>query len=205
MYIFVAKKAMNMAHNHKELQLNRMLIVCSIINLLYVVVEASVGIIASSAGLISDAGHNLSDVATLLISLAAVNIAGKNPPKARILTIANSLLLIGAVVLIATEGVIKLIDPEPIQGSVVSVTAGIGIIINGVTAYLLMRNQDKDINIKASFLHMLSDTLVSVGVLISGLVIAKTGFYVIDPIISLIIAAIILVPAVKLLKQSMAK
>lgn len=194
-----------MAHNHKELQLNRMLIVCSIINLLYVVVEASVGMMASSAGLISDAGHNLSDVATLLISLAAVNIAGKSPQKARILTIANSLLLIGAVILIATEGIIKLIEPEPIQGSVVSVTAGIGIIINGVTAYLLMREQDRDINIKASFLHMLSDTLVSVGVLISGVIIAKTGLYVIDPIISLIIAAIILVPALKLLKQSMAK
>lgn len=196
---------MNMTHNHKELQLNRMLIVCSIINLLYVVVEASVGMMASSAGLISDAGHNLSDVATLLISLAAVNIAGKSPQKARILTIANSLLLIGAVILIATEGIIKLIEPEPIQGSVVSVTAGIGIIINGVTAYLLMREQDKDINIKASFLHMLSDTLVSVGVLISGVIIAKTGLYVIDPIISMIIAAIILVPALKLLKHSIVK
>ena len=194
-----------MTHNHKELQLNRMLIVCSIINLLYVVVEASVGMMASSAGLISDAGHNLSDVATLLISLAAVNIAGKSPQKARILTIANSLLLIGAVILIATEGIIKLIEPEPIQGSVVSVTAGIGIIINGVTAYLLMREQDKDINIKASFLHMLSDTLVSVGVLISGVIIAKTGLYVIDPIISMIIAAIILVPALKLLKHSIVK
>ena len=101
--------------------------------------------------------------------------------------------------LIAVEGVSKLIDPEPIQGSVVSLTAGIGIIVNGVTAYLLMREQDRDINIKASFLHMVSDTLVSVGVLVSGLIIAKTGLYVIDPIISLIIALIILFPAVKLL------
>ena len=188
-----------MEHHHENLKLSRMLIICSLVNLLYVVIEAVVGIVSSSAGLVSDAGHNLSDVATLLISLAAVNLAQSRPATAKKLTLANALLLIGAVVLIAVEGVSKLIDPEPIQGSVVSLTAGIGIIVNGVTAYLLMREQDRDINIKASFLHMISDTLVSVGVLVSGLIIAKTGLYVIDPIISLIIALIILFPAVKLL------
>lgn len=188
-----------MEHHHENMKLSRMLIICSLVNLLYVVIEAGVGIVSSSAGLVSDAGHNLSDVATLLISLAAVNLAQSRPATAKKLTLANALLLIGAVVLIAVEGVSKLIDPEPIQGSVVSLTAGIGIIVNGVTAYLLMREQDRDINIKASFLHMVSDTLVSVGVLVSGLIIAKTGLYVIDPIISLIIALIILFPAVKLL------
>lgn len=188
-----------MEHHNENMKLSRMLIICSLVNLLYVVIEAGVGIVSSSAGLVSDAGHNLSDVATLLISLAAVNLAQSRPATAKKLTLANALLLIGAVVLIAVEGVSKLIDPEPIQGSVVSLTAGIGIIVNGVTAYLLMREQDRDINIKASFLHMVSDTLVSVGVLVSGLIIAKTGLYVIDPIISLIIALIILFPAVKLL------
>lgn len=188
-----------MEHHHENLKLSRMLIICSLVNLLYVVIEAGVGFVSSSAGLMSDAGHNLSDVATLLISLAAVNLAQSRPATAKKLTLANALLLICAVVLIAVEGVSKLIDPEPIQGSVVSLTAGIGIIVNGVTAYLLMREQDRDINIKASFLHMVSDTLVSVGVLVSGLIIAKTGLYVIDPIISLIIALIILFPAVKLL------
>lgn len=188
-----------MEHHHENLKLSRMLIICSLVNLLYVVIEAGVGFVSSSAGLVSDAGHNLSDVATLLISLAAVNLAQSRPATAKKLTLANALLLICAVVLIAVEGVSKLIDPEPIQGSVVSLTAGIGIIVNGVTAYLLMREQDRDINIKASFLHMVSDTLVSVGVLVSGLIIAKTGLYVIDPIISLIIALIILFPAVKLL------
>lgn len=188
-----------MEHHHENLKLSRMLIICSLINLIYVVIEAGVGFVSSSAGLVSDAGHNLSDVATLLISLAAVNLAQSRPATAKKLTLANALLLICAVVLIAVEGVSKLIDPEPIQGSVVSLTAGIGIIVNGVTAYLLMREQDRDINIKASFLHMVSDTLVSVGVLVSGLIIAKTGLYVIDPIISLIIALIILFPAVKLL------
>lgn len=188
-----------MEHHHENLKLSRMLIICSLVNLLYVVIEAGVGFVSSSAGLVSDAGHNLSDVATLLISLAAVNLAQSRPATAKKLTLANALLLICAVVLIAVEGISKLIDPEPIQGSVVSLTAGIGIIVNGVTAYLLMREQDRDINIKASFLHMVSDTLVSVGVLVSGLIIAKTGLYVIDPIISLIIALIILFPAVKLL------
>ena len=192
-----------MAHNHETLQLNRMLIICSIINLLYVAIEAGVGFAASSAGLVSDAGHNLSDVATLLISLAAVNLAGTKPRTARMLTIANALLLIAAVGLIAAEGIAKLIEPEPVEGTTVAVTAGIGIIINGTTAYLLMRSQDRDINIKASFLHMVSDTLVSVGVLISGLVISRTGLHIIDPIISLVIAAIILIPAIRLLLQSL--
>ena len=193
-----------MAHEHHahNMQLSKMLIVCSVINLLYVVIEAGVGMAVSSAGLVSDAGHNLSDVATLLISLVAVNIAASKPKTAKGLTIANAVLLIAAVALIAVEGISKLISPEPVQGTIVSLTAGIGIIINGVTAYLLMREQDRDINIKASFLHMLSDTLVSVGVLVSGLVIAKTGLYIIDPVVSLVIAAIILVPALKLFVQA---
>lgn len=189
-------------HHAHHLQLSKMLIVCSVINLLYVVIEACVGISVSSAGLMSDAGHNLSDVATLLISLAAVNVAASKPKTAKGLTIANAVLLIVAVALIAVEGISKLICPEPVQGTIVSLTAGIGIIINGATACLLMREQDRDINIKASFLHMLSDTLVSVGVLVSGLVIANTGLYVIDPIVSLVIAAIILVPALKLFVQA---
>ena len=193
-----------MAHEHHahNLQLSKMLIVCSVINLLYVVIEAGVGMAVSSAGLVSDAGHNLSDVATLLISLVAVNIATSKPKAAKGLTIANAVLLLAAVALIAVEGISKLISPEPVQGAIVSLTAGIGIIINGVTAYLLMREQDRDINIKASFLHMLSDTLVSVGVLVSGLVIAKTGLYIIDPVVSLVIAAIILVPGLKLFVQA---
>ena len=193
-----------MAHEHHahNLQLSKMLIVCSVINLLYVVIEAGVGMAVSSAGLVSDAGHNLSDVATLLISLVAVNIAASKPKTAKGLTIANAVLLIAAVALIAVEGISKLISPEPVQGTIVSLTAGIGIIINGVTAYLLMREQDRDINIKASFLHMLSDTLVSAGVLVSGLVIAKTGLYIIDPVVSLVIAAIILVPALRLFVQA---
>lgn len=193
-----------MAHEHHahNLQLSKMLIVCSVINLLYVVIEAGVGMAVSSAGLVSDAGHNLSDVATLLISLVAVNIAASKPKTAKGLTIANAVLLLAAVALIAVEGISKLISPEPVQGAIVSLTAGIGIIINGVTAYLLMREQDRDINIKASFLHMLSDTLVSVGVLVSGLVIAKTGLYIIDPVVSLVIAAIILVPALRLFVQA---
>ena len=193
-----------MAHEHHahNLQLSKMLIVCSVINLLYVVIEAGVGMAVSSAGLVSDAGHNLSDVATLLISLVAVNIAASKPEAAKGLTIANAVLLLAAVALIAVEGISKLISPEPVQGTIVSLTAGIGIIITGVTAYLLMREQDRDINIKASFLHMLSDTLVSVGVLVSGLVIAKTGLYIIDPVVSLVIAAIILVPALRLFVQA---
>lgn len=196
---------MSHQHHHTTAQVSRMLIVCSIVNLLYVAIEAGVGLAHSSAGLVSDAGHNLSDVITLLLSLAAVNLAAKKPSASRNISIVNALLLLVAVGLIVYEGISKIICPEPIEGSVNSITAGIGIFINGLTAYLLMKDQDKNINIKASFLHMLSDTLVSVGVLVSGIIITKTQFYLIDPILSLLIAIIILVPAIKLLRDTIRK
>ncbi len=177
------------------------LIFCAVINLLYVVIEAVVGFLFGSAGLISDAGHNLSDVLTLILSLVAISIAATHPKRASWLSITNAVLLLIAVAVILFEGITKLISPEPIQGGVISITAGIGIIVNGLTAWILMKGRNEDTNIKASFLHMLSDTLVSVGVVISGIIISKTGFVLIDPIISLAIGAIILVLAIQLLHE----
>lgn len=193
---------MSHTHHHTSSRLSRTLIVCSVVNFAYVIAEAAVGLAAGSAGLVSDAGHNMSDVLTLLISLAAIRIAAAYPRRAAWLSIINALLLIAAVALIAVEGICKIVNPEPVGGGVIAVTAGIGIVVNGVTAWILMKDRNEDTNIRASFLHMLSDTLVSVGVLVSGLVISRTGLSIIDPLISLAVAVIILVPALRLLKES---
>lgn len=196
------KSMHNHSHGHQDIHLGTTLVFCSIINLLYVAIEAGVGFKTGSASLVSDAGHNLSDVLTLLLTLVAITTAAKRPGRAHAIGIINALLLIAAVVIIAIEGVEKLLSHEPIEGAVISITAGVGIIVNGLTALLLMKDRHGDTNVRASFLHMLSDTLVSVGVVISGLVISWTGWTLIDPILSLSIAVIILIPAIGLLKES---
>lgn len=193
----------NHSHSHTEAHYSRTLIFCTLINLMYVAIEAAVGLRNGSAGLVSDAGHNLSDVITLVLSLIAVTTAAAHPKRSRAIGITNAVLLLVAVALIAGEGIAKLLAPDDVEGSVISLTAGIGIVVNGLTALLLMKDRNDDTNIRASFLHMLSDTLVSVGVVISGFVISWTGWVMIDPILSLVIAMIILIPAIDLLKESL--
>lgn len=188
-------------HTHPDAHYSKTLLVCASVNLLYVIIESGIGFAKGSAGLVGDAGHNLSDVLTLLISLAAITLAPRKPKAASALTILNALLLLGAAVVICLEGILKITDPSSVEGSVISITAGIGIIVNGLTAWLLMKDSEDDINIKASFLHMLSDTLVSVGVVVSGIVISCTGYSIIDPIISLVISAIVFVLSGKLLAE----
>ena len=114
----------------------------------------------------------------------------------------NAIILLVAVGAIVVESIHKFTHPEAVNGAAVSWTAGAGIVVNGLTAWLLMKSQKKDLNVKGAFLHMAADTLVSVGVVISGLVMMFTGFYLIDPIISIVIAAVILVSTWKLLSQS---
>ena len=108
-----------------------------------------------------------------------------------------------AVGVIMAESVHKLREPAAIDGAAISWTAGVGILINGLTTVLLMRGQKGDINIRGAFLHMAADTLVSIGVVISGIVISFTGWYIIDPIIGIVIAVVILVSTWELLRDSM--
>lgn len=192
-------------HTHSEVHYSRTLIFCTAINLLYVLIEAAVGLRSGSAGLVSDAGHNFSDVITLILSLIAITTAAAHPKRAKAIGVVNAALLLVAVAFIAGEGIAKLLAPDSVEGSVISITAGIGIVVNGLTALLLMRDRNDDTNIRASFLHMLSDTLVSVGVVISGFVISWTGWTAIDPILSLVIAIVILIPAIDLLRESLGK
>ena len=203
-------------HHHVEqlTSLNGVFILSIILNLLFVLVEAGVGIGTGSLGLLSDAGHNLSDVFSLLLALIAFRLAASHATKrftygyrksSVLISLLNAIILLVAVGVILVESVQKLTDISSIElsGSAISWTAGIGILVNGLTAWLLMRQQAHDVNTRGAFLHMLADTLVSVGVVISGIVISLTGWNWIDPVIGILIAIIILISTWKLLAESL--
>lgn len=182
------------------------------LNLLFVVVEAGVGLWQNSLSLLSDAGHNLSDVFSLVLVVVGLHLVQLHSnsrytygyKKSTILiSLANALLLLIAVGVIVAESIHKLREPSSIDGTVISWTAGVGILINGLTTLLLMHGQKGDLNIRGAFLHMAADTLVSVGVVISGIVITHTGWFIIDPIISIVIALVILISTWELLRDSM--
>ena len=204
-------------HHHHHVaadngQMRKVLWAAILLNLLFVGVEAGVGLWQNSLSLLSDAGHNLSDVFSLVLVVVGLRLVQVHSnsrytygyKKSTILiSLANAILLLVAVGVIIAESVRKFREPVAIDGSVISWTAGIGILINGLTTILLMRGQKHDLNIRGAFLHMAADTLVSVGVVISGLVIMHTGWFVIDPIISIVIAIVILVSTWELLRDSM--
>ncbi|MBD5191819.1 MAG: cation transporter [Bacteroidales bacterium] len=199
-------------HHHTFTRVSKVLIWGIVLNLLYVLIEGGVGVYAHSMGLVSDAGHNLSDVFSLLLTLVGIKLALAHAnkrftygyQKATILiSLLNAIILLVAVGVIIVESIRKFTHPEPIDGDIVSWTAGIGIVINGVTAWLLMKDQKEDLNVRGAFLHMAADTLVSVGVVIAGIIITFTDWVLIDPIISLLIAILILVSTWNMLKETL--
>ena len=198
-------------HIHQINSLNSVFIISIVLNLLFVIIEAGVGLFESSLSLLSDAGHNLSDVFSLVLVLIAFRLAKVHSSKSFtyglkkssiLISLLNAIILLVAVGAIIIESIHKFYEPTPINGTAVSITAGVGIIINGATAMLLMKGQKSDLNVRGAFLHMAADTLVSVGVVVSGIIINSTGWNVIDPIVSLFIAIIILVSTWKLLSES---
>ena len=200
-------------HEHQEItgSLNNIFIISIVLNLLFVITEAVVGFVYNSLGLLSDAGHNLSDVFSLLLALFAFRMSRRQGnrhftygyKKITVLaSLTNAIILLIAVGAIITESVYKLRHPEPVSGAAVSWTAGVGIVINGLTTWLLMKNRKHDLNVHGAFLHMAMDTLVSVGVVISGIIIIYTGFVLVDTLVSIVIAVIILISTWNLLKES---
>ena len=194
------------SHKHTEHSVNtsvRMLYICLAINLIFVAAEAFAGWKSNSTGLLSDAGHNLSDALGLLLSLAAIylNRAGSKVTQkvSRYITLANGLLLLGAIALIVYESIDKIINPQEVNATAVIAVSSIAILINGLTAWLLMKGQGNDINIKAAYLHAATDALVSVSVVISGIIISTTGWNMIDPLLSLAVSIFIAFPTIKLI------
>lgn len=197
-----------MAHRHQHTSSVGILGLCIGLNLLFVVIEAVVGWFSNSSGLLSDAGHNLSDVLGLVLSLVAILLARRdNSNSQRVslrVTLANGLLLLLTIGLIVADGVAQILYPKEVNSSAIILTAGVGIAINGLTAWALTRGGEQDLNIRAAFLHAATDTLVSIGVVAAGVVIYFTGWAVLDPIVSIIISVVILVPTVRLLKDTIA-
>ena len=199
-------------HAHAIEKLSTIYIVAVALNLAFVIVEAVAGFVGNSLGLLSDAGHNLSDVFSLLLAMIALKLATSHATKrftygrrkaSVLISLLNAIILLVAVGAIMVESVEKFFHPAEVNGTLIIWTAAVGIVINGVTAWALSRQQQHDINTRGAFLHMLADTLVSVGVVVSGVVIHYTGWYIIDPIIGIIIAVVILISTWDLLSESL--
>ncbi len=202
-------------HNHTHAMTvgtaSRALLIGISINIAYALAEVAVGIRIGSMGLVADAGHNLSDVAGLLLALIAVRLAARKATakytfgyrKASILiSLLNALLLLAAVVGIIRESIERFLDPQPVAGWGVAATAAAGVAINYLSARLLRSGKERDLNIRGAYLHMILDALVSVGVVVSGIVISLTGWNVIDPIIGIVVAGIIVYSSWNLLTAS---
>lgn len=200
-------------HGHPQeiTSLNKAFIIGIALNMAFVIAEFGAGFWYNSLGLLSDAGHNLGDVASLILAMLAFRLAKVHPTsrytygykKSTVLvSLLNAVILLVAVGIIIAESVGKLFHPRPVEGDAIAWVAGIGVVINAVTAWLFMKDKDKDLNVKGAYLHMAADALVSVGVVVSGLVIAHTGWYIIDPIIGLLIAVVIVISTWGLLRDS---
>lgn len=170
------------------------------LNIAYIVVEVVYGLMIDSSALLADAGHNTSDVFSLIFAWFAMSLAQKRPSRKYtyglrrstiLVSILNALMLFGAAGLIGWEAWQKLYDPVEVAGQTVMIVAGVGIVINTGTALLFMKGQKEDLNIKGAFLHMAADAGVSAGVVISGLLIYQTGEMWIDPVTSFIILIVI--------------
>jgi cobalt-zinc-cadmium efflux system protein len=182
------------------------------INLVFVVIEGGFGFVSNSVALIADAGHNLSDVLGLVCAWAAL-LLGRRAPGAKftyglgrssvLAALVNAVLLLLACGAIAWEAASRIGSPPPVAGQTVMTVAGIGIVLNGISAWLLHAGSHGDLNRRSAYLHMLSDAAVSAGVLLSGLLIVLTGWSRLDPIVSLAIVAVILMSTWRLLRDSL--
>ena len=181
------------------------------LNLLFVVVEVVSGLWVNSVALLADAGHNFSDVLGLALAWLAAKLASRKPTgrftyglrRTSILAaLANGILIMMAMVAIVVEAVDRLFHPKMVVGEVVMIVAGVGVVINGLTAWRLHRENQHDLNVHGAFLHMLTDMLVSVGVVVAGGLSWLTGWWWVDPMASLLIAALIAVGTVRLLREA---
>jgi cobalt-zinc-cadmium efflux system protein len=203
-------------HNHPD-QLNltdsnrNAFIIGICLNLAFVLAEVICGIIYNSMGLLTDAGHNASDVASLALSLIAFGMAKKkSTPKFTygfkkttvLAAFANAVVLLIAIGILGYESMQRLFKPQTVEGGVIAWVAGVGILVNSISAWLFFRNRKKDLNIKAAYLHLLTDALVSFGVVAAGIVIAYTHWYLLDPAIGLVIMVVILASTWGLLGDS---
>lgn len=202
-------------HNHHTplaTSLNRAFIIGIVINALYVIIELCAGLYYDSLVLIADAGHNLADVASLALALIAFRLAKVQANdkftygyhKSTILvSLINSVVLFVAIGGILWESFSRIHNPVVIQGLPISIVAGIGIVINTISALLFFKNKDSDLNVKGAYLHLMADAAVSLGVVISGVLIYFFHLYWLDLAMSLVIVVVIFYSTWNLFKDSL--
>ncbi len=198
-------------HHHAPANMGRAFAIGVILNTAFVAAEVAAGLWTGSLALLADAGHNLSDVLSLLLAWGATVLARRAPAgrrtyglrKATILaSLANAILLLVAVGAITSEAVRRFTQPAAIDSDIVMITASLGVLINGATALLFMRGSHDDLNVRGAFLHMAADAGVSLAVVAGAFLMARTGLLWIDPVLSLIIAGVIVLGTWSLLRDS---
>lgn len=204
-----------MAHHHQHdtsARLNKAFTIGILINILYVVVELTAGFWYNSMALIADAGHNLTDVASLALAMIAFKLANRPSSnqftygyrKSTILvSLVNSVILFIAIGAILWESLNRIHQPLSLDGMPIAITAGIGIVINAVSALLFLKDQAHDLNVRGAYLHLMADAAVSLGVVVSGLLILFFELYWIDLVMSLIVVGVIFFSTWRLFKDSL--
>ncbi|MES2331666.1 MAG: cation diffusion facilitator family transporter [Bacteroidota bacterium] len=202
-------------HHHGPVTLthvNTAFVVGIVLNLLFVIFEVCAGLYAHSLSLLSDAGHNLADVGSLALSLLAFRLLKVKSNEqytygyrktSILVALFNAMILLLSIGAIIYEALHRFLNPEPIPGTTISIVAGVGIAVNTITALLFLRDKEKDLNIKSAYLHLMSDAIVSLGIVIGGIIIYYTQWFWIDSVLSLVIALVILFTTWGLLKSSL--
>jgi cobalt-zinc-cadmium efflux system protein len=200
-----------MAHNHQVRSYNRAFAIGVALNVAFVLIEGAFGLFANSLALLADAGHNLSDVLSLLLAWGASVLAGAHGSERRtygfrkatvMAALLSAVLLMVALGGIAWEAIGRLRTPSEVQGTTVIVVAAVGVVINSVTALLFAGGARHDLNVRGAFLHMAADAAISVGVVVAGIYIVFTGQTWVDPATSLAVVVVIFLGTWGLLRES---
>jgi cobalt-zinc-cadmium efflux system protein len=198
-------------HSHNAHNISDAFVIGILINIVFIGIEVFYGLVSNSVALLADAGHNFSDVITLLFSWFAILLSRLKPNfrftyglrRTTILSaLLNTILLLSAVGFIIYEAIGRFRESAAIQSNTVIIVASAGIFVNGITAWLFLKGKDKDLNVRSAFVHFIADTFVSFGVVVGGIVIAFTGINMVDPIVSLCVAGFILYNSYDLLIDS---
>jgi cobalt-zinc-cadmium efflux system protein len=198
-------------HDHRSQNHGRAFAISVTLNVLFVVVEVVYGVSSHSVALVADAGHNLSDVLGLGLAWAALSFSNRKPSRTRTYGLRRSSIfaaLINATLLLVVTGAVvweaiaRLGSPQPIEGWTMVVVAAIGIVVNAGSALFLMAGNKEDLNVRGAFLHLAADAGVSLGVVLGGVVILKTGWMAVDPIVSILVSIVIVVTTWELLRDA---
>jgi cobalt-zinc-cadmium efflux system protein len=210
---------MSMEHNHshshgltgEQTKVNNAYIIGISLNFIFVLIEVTAGLFINSLSLLSDAGHNFADVVALALSLLAFRLMKVRSNEkytygyrktSILIALFNTMFLLVSIGAIVYEAVHRIFTPSPTSGGTIAIVAAIGIVINSVTALMFLSNKDKDLNIKSAYLHLMSDALISAGIVAAGIIIYYTNWFLIDSIFSIVVAVAILFGAWRLLRSS---